>query len=82
MVFWNLLGLAHPEPRAFGHVVESEQFGWGNIIGTRGPVSGILRPRRTPEQTDPVDHVEGEGRGEFLQPLSLYEDQLRRRLTG
>jgi hypothetical protein len=34
------------------------------------------------EGTLPVDWLEGEERGGSLEPPSLYEDQLRRRLGG
>ena len=75
-VFWNTRGTGSISDA----VVKSEQFGWGYVIGTRGERSGIELTKRAPAITDPADHVEGEGRGESLEPFSLYLDQLRRRL--
>lgn len=75
-VFWNTKGdgtLERP-------VVISEQARYGYIIGTRGPRSSVELRNHRPAATDPVDHVEGLGLGDFLAPQSLYLDQLRRRL--
>ncbi len=66
-VFWNTNGLRYPPKRRV--VVYSHQFGDGYVIGTRGPASAV----------DSSDHVEGVGRGDTLQPRSLYLDQLARR---
>ena len=75
-VFWNTRGtgtLKQP-------VVKSEQARYGYVIGTRGERSGVELPRRAPQATDPIDHVEGEGRGDDLVPQSLFLDQRARRL--
>ncbi len=75
-VFWNTRGtgsIAAP-------VVRSEQGRYGYVIGTRGPRSRVELPRRSPAATDPVDHVEGEGRGDTLVPQSLFQDQRARRI--
>lgn len=77
-VFWNTLGLRYPKsPFDFNGktltrpqvVVESEQFGHGYVIGTRGPAHAVKTS----------NFLEGEGRGDTLEPPSLYLDQLSRR---
>jgi len=79
-VYWNIEGLSntfHP------FVVWSQQADYGYVIGTRGPVNAVKTDGRFPERkshTDPVDVVEGVGKGATLVPASLYEDQRRRRL--
>lgn len=71
-VFWNVRGEGE---------IHSRQWGVGYVIGTSpairvltstGPSSGV--------GTEPEDWVEGEGLGEALEPASLYEAQLERRL--
>lgn len=74
-VFWNIEGLGTVR----APVVISEQAMRGYVIGTRGPRHSVDLPSRLPSATDPVDHVEGMGRGDSLAPSSLYLDQLRRR---
>ena len=79
-VFWNLLGTAYQPGRSY--IVRSEQARFGYIIGTRGPASGLSTSSGAPAaRTAPVDHTEGAGRGDTLRPLSLYFDQLARRLA-
>ncbi|MDZ4198038.1 MAG: glycosyl hydrolase family 28-related protein, partial [Kiritimatiellia bacterium] len=79
-VYWNTLGISnsfHP------FCVWSDQGRYGYVIGTRGarpevetgPGTGAAGP------TAPIDHVEGVGQGETLIPFSLFEDQIRRRLS-
>ncbi len=84
-VFYNTVGEAyHPGNDC---IVDSRQFGWGYVIGTSGPadavnltpVSGTLNGYSF--DTWPEDMLEGEGRGEGLSPVSLYDDQLARRLA-
>jgi hypothetical protein len=75
-VFWNTVGLGEGKDPA----VRSEQGRYGYVIGTRGSRPRADLPRAAPEATDPIDHLEGEGRGDTLQPPALYPDQLRRRL--
>lgn len=77
-VFWNLHGAAYQPGKTF--IVRSEQARYGYIIGTRGPASGLTTGSAT-ARTAPVDHTEGAGRGDLLRPLSLYHDQLTRRLA-
>lgn len=81
-VYWNMEGLSntfHP------FVVWSNQSRYGYVIGTRGPVSGVRTTSRLPERkhiTDPVDIVEGIGKGDTLSPASLFEHQRQRRLQN
>jgi hypothetical protein len=74
-VFWNLRGEG---------TVRSYQYGWGYVIGTEGVVietsiaeDGLFAPG---EGTEPDDWVEGADVGALLDPPSLYEDQLARRI--
>lgn len=84
-VFWNTNGEAYPSGKTA--IVESAQYGWGYVIGTRGiasavkttPVSGTAG--NYPYDSSPEDFKEGIGKGDQLQPKSLYEDQLRRRIA-
>jgi len=79
-VFWNTLGVSNT---FYPFVVWSQQGRFGYVIGTRGlrpevRTDGV--PVEMTKPTEPVDHVEGVGRGEMLLPFSLFEDQRRRRL--
>lgn len=76
-VFWNNIGqrYSHDLPA----IIRSDQYGWGYVIGTRGPAPRVYAADGNP-RTLPQDFVEGEGEGATLQPQSLYFDQLRRRL--
>lgn len=76
-VFWNNLGIAY-RPDA-PYIIRSDQFGWGYVIGTRGPAAAVHAAAASP-RTLPGDFVEGVGEGETLIPRSLYLDQLERRL--
>lgn len=79
-VFWNVHGEGE---RLTAQVVWSQQFGYGYVVGTSGPVNRVRLDGARPERAAlfaPVDHVEGVGQGETLQPASLYLDQLARRL--
>jgi hypothetical protein len=88
-VFWNTYGSDRTTARVaklnnFDYAVRSDQGGWGYVIGTRGPRFGAdvsQHPRATNGQGGPIDHVEGLGKGDTLEPFSLYQDQLRRRLA-
>lgn len=79
-VFWNLVGTAYQSGKSY--IARSEQARYGYIIGTRGPASGITTTSLldTTGRTQPTDHTEGAGTGDSLLPLSLYHDQLGRRL--
>lgn len=71
-VFWNTSG---------DGLILSAQYGWGYVIGTSPEV--LVNPLLLDVQragTEPEDWIEGEGVGAWLEPQSLYEDQLRRRL--
>jgi hypothetical protein len=83
-VFYNTIGEAyHPSKN---YLIESKQFGWGYVIGTSGPANTVL-VEPTQGITDgyyfntaPTDFVEGVGTGNDLRPVSLYLDQLERRM--
>lgn len=85
-VFWNTHGLRYMNNRPY--VVNSQQHGWGYVIGTRGPADRVRTapfsfryssPVAGTVDTAPEDFVEGAGRGDTLLPASLYEDQFARR---
>ena len=61
-------------------VLRSWQYGWGYVIGTQGMIVATAVSGPSAEGTEPEDWVEGLGSGEYLMPISLYEDQLARRL--
>jgi hypothetical protein len=80
-VFWNTLGNSYPRERSFfdgkpggrkPFVVDSHQWGDGYVIGTRGAATAV----------NSDNHVEGVGKGDTLEPQSLYLDQLARRLKA
>jgi len=68
-VFWNTNGLRYAKKKSI--IVWSEQMGAGYVIGTRGPCPAVQS----------TDFVEGVGRGDSLVPVSLYQAQLKRRLS-
>jgi len=75
-VYWNTRGIgAGPS-----YVVQTEQSRYGYAIGTRGTRTGVLLPSYGGTKCAPLDHVEGMGLGDTLEPFSLYQDQLNRRL--
>lgn len=73
-VIWNTISLGGND----AYAVDTQQFGWGYVIGTSGKRPSIRT--RSGNNTDPVDFVEGAGSGNKLIPQSLYLDQLSRRL--
>lgn len=79
-VLWNLRGETQGWEVDAGLkvLVESAQFGWGYVVGTSGPDHRVTLPGDT--GTAPADFVEGVGDGGRLEPQSLYESQLERRL--
>lgn len=85
-VFWNTNGLAYHGTKQF--IIDSKQFGWGYIIGTRGPANKVSVTPISGTQSGyaynsaPQDHTEGIGLGDSLEPKSLFEDQLRKRLMA
>ncbi|MEK8132213.1 S-layer homology domain-containing protein [Paenibacillus filicis] len=80
-VFWNTTGQkAHSSKN--GIIIESEQFGNGYIIGTKGAVTGVkvdITGSIPEADTRPFDMAEGVGEGDRLSPQSLYTDQFSRR---
>jgi hypothetical protein len=77
-VLWNTDALSYL-PGSPNSIINSEQFGWGYVIGTQGPAYQINLGAST--RMLPVDFAEGIGKSATLYPQSLYEDQLARRLT-
>jgi hypothetical protein len=83
-VFYNSVGEAYHPTRSY--IVESRQYKWGYIIGTSGeadqvktdPVSGIQGGYSY--DSSPRDFVEGVSQGSDLRPVSLYLDQLHKRM--
>ncbi|MEX2581620.1 MAG: DNRLRE domain-containing protein [Verrucomicrobiales bacterium] len=75
-VFWNTRCEGSPT----GFAVHSQQSRYGYAIGTRGTVTAVRTTGLSSEKTNPVDHVEGVGQGDTLDPPSLSLDQWRRRL--
>lgn len=77
-VIWNTHGIAYGSK---SYIVDSRQYGYGYVIGTRGNATRVVTTPTTVsgKQTAPVDWVEGVGQGATLEPASLYEDQFRRR---
>jgi hypothetical protein len=76
-VYWNTLGSGNGP----AHVVQTEQSRYGYAIGTRGTRSGVSLSTYGGTKCQPLDHVEGAGAGATLEPYSLYQDQLNRRLN-
>lgn len=76
-VFWNTEGRGN---ETTAPIVRSEQARYGYVIGTRGSRSHVNLTPNFPARTNPVDHSEGIGQGNSLEPFSLYQDQIRRRL--
>ena len=79
-VFWNTEGIApHSSKIGDNIIIESEQFGNGYIIGTKGNVSNVnvdIIGSIPDTDTRPFDMAEGIGEGDRLLPQSLYADQL------
>jgi hypothetical protein len=76
-VFWNTKGIGGGP----SYVVQTEQSRYGYVIGTRGTRYGVSLSTYGGSKCNPVDYVEGIGQGDTLEPFSLYEDQLYRRLS-
>ncbi len=70
-VYWNTTGPG---------VLNSWQYGWGYIIGTKNLIANTLLVGGSAAGTEPEDWTEGLGGGDLLVPASLYEDQLALRL--
>ena len=79
---WNTLGTSY-HGSATGVLVDSRQFSWGVVTGTRGAAYGVRTlPTTDTKSTAPEDLREGMGGGGALEPSSLYSDQLARRKNG
>ncbi|MEC0310999.1 glycosyl hydrolase family 28-related protein [Paenibacillus lautus] len=81
-VFWNTTGQAAHRSKP-GVIVESEQFGNGYVIGTKGSVTGVnvhIVGSIPDANTQPFDMAEGIGEGTRLSPQSLYQDQTKNRM--
>lgn len=76
-VFWNTRGIGSGP----SYVVTTEQSRYGYVIGTRGTRSSVSLSTYGGTKCNPVDHVEGTALGDTLEPFSIYEDQLSRRLN-
>ncbi|MFC1510587.1 discoidin domain-containing protein [Candidatus Omnitrophota bacterium] len=79
-VFWNTKGLAYTGP--WKYIIESEQHGWGYVIGTQGPAPDVSIPPGDLHGTSSTDYIEGVGISATLEPQSLYLDQLQKRLNS
>jgi mannan endo-1,4-beta-mannosidase len=85
-VFYNTKGLAYHSNK--NYIIESRQYKHGYIIGTSGPAYQVkLDPvdgtiNGFAYKTAPRDFAEGIGKGELLEPQSLYLDQLERRMNN
>lgn len=65
--------------------VWTQQARYGYAIGTSGAGNAVYTKENAPNTaaiTDPVDIVEGQGKGNDLIPQSLYADQLTKRLAS
>jgi hypothetical protein len=88
LVYWNT-EVRRNHPTAKGCAIESAQFGDGYLIGSRAAVAQTAKlcPQsftngtwKTLDSGAPVDFVEGEGKSDWLDPPSLYEAQLAKRV--
>lgn len=82
-VFWNTTGIRNKDTDTI--IVESEQFGNGYVIGTKGEVTGVninITSSISDANTKPYDMAEGVGEGDRLLPQSLYKDQFSRRFDN
>ena len=83
-VFYNTVGEQYHPARDY--IVESRQYQTGYIIGTSGEAFQVRTDPLAGSQggysydSSPRDFVEGVGEGADLRPVSLYLDQLDRRL--
>jgi Pectate lyase superfamily protein len=71
-VFWNTNG---------GGRIRSWQYGTGYVIGTSDITIQTTLYNSSATGTAPEDYVEGKNQGAGLEPSSLYESQLTRRLA-
>lgn len=76
--FWNI-----SSGGSNGYCVWTQQSRYGYAIGTSGTSATIKTNENgsgSAAKTNPVDIVEGQGQGATLEPQSLYEDQLAKRI--
>lgn len=86
-VIWNTIGQAYLTGQTV--LIKSQQYGNGYVIGTSGAANRVLTPGNTNVagwgndvfDCNPVDFSEGVGNGQNLLPVSLYADQLAKRLA-
>lgn len=86
-VYWNTEGLRGPITTYRSALIETAQFGYGYVIGTKGAKSNVFAADNgdviggwtTMQHLRPVDFVEGEGQGAGLTPQSLFDDQVAKR---
>ena len=79
--FWNI-----SSGGTKGYCVWTQQSRYGYAIGSSGASSDLYTKENTSakgsaSKTDPVDIMEGEGKGTTLEPQSLYLDQLEKRIN-
>lgn len=81
-VIWNTTGLKSHDKHPDGTIVVSRQAGHGYVIGTKGVDTNvqIVPTDNYGRETAPIDFVEGVGQGQHLNPQSLYQDQLQKRI--
>jgi mannan endo-1,4-beta-mannosidase len=85
-VFYNTYGENYHVNK--NYIIDSRQFDWGIVSGTSGPFNQVKTTPVSGTQggytynTAPEDYVEGIGRGSDLRPVSLYKDQMKRRMSG
>lgn len=82
VTYWNTEGTSYWRNNPSGHIIHSQQFGQGYVIGTRGNASRVNLNEKRPNsatRTNPMDFLEGQGMGESLTPQSLYLYQLIKR---
>lgn len=77
-VLWNT-NAQNYLPSSPTSIINSEQYGWGYVIGTQGPAYRVNLGSNA--RTLPIDFAEGIGDAAHLYPQSLYEDQLQKRLA-
>ena len=86
-VMWNISGQSYLSGQTV--LIKSQQYGNGYVIGTSGAAYKVSTPANTNIagwgndvfDCNPVDFQEGIGTGATLLPVSLYADQLSKRLA-
>lgn len=80
-VYWNIKTgqCGRPYFTSKLHSIQTQQYKWGYVIGTSGTCKDVHAPGGN--GTEPIDFLEGLGKGATLEPQSLYLDQLNKRLN-